>query len=84
MIKTMNSKMTRNSQLSTHEPKNRNKNKKKKIQSRQLEQKRNHRNGDHMDGYQQRVGEGKMGKKVKGIRSIIGRRNIDGERLRIV
>ena len=25
-----------------------------------------------MDGYQQRVGEGKMGKKVKGIRSIHG------------
>ena len=38
--------MTRNSQLSTTEPK-----KKKKL-SKQLEQEQNHRNGDHMEGYQ--------------------------------
>ena len=40
----MNSKMTRNSQLSTTEPK---KNQKNKL-SKQLEQEQNHRNGDHM------------------------------------
>ena len=50
MIKTSNSKMTTNSQLSTTEPK------KNKL-SKQLEQ-QNHRNGDHMEGYQ---GEGKLG-----------------------
>ena len=42
--------MTRNSQLSTIEP-NKNKN---KI-SKQLEQEQNHRNGIHMEGYQQVV-----------------------------
>ena len=42
----MNSKMTTNSQLSTTEPKNKNK------LSKQLEQEQNHRNGDHMEGYQ--------------------------------
>ena len=41
----MNSKMTTNSLLSTTEPK------KKKL-SKQLEQEQNHRNGDHMEGYQ--------------------------------
>ena len=53
MIKNMNSKMTTNSQLSTIEPKNKNKNK----LSEQLEQEQNQRNGDHMEGYQ-RVGGG--------------------------
>ena len=43
-IKTMNSKMTTNSQLLTMESKNKNKNKLNK----QLEQEQNHRNGDHM------------------------------------
>ena len=44
----MNSKMTTNSQLSTTKPKN-----KTKIElSKQLEQEENHRNGDHMEGYQ--------------------------------
>ena len=38
--------MTTNSQLSTTEPKNKNK------LSKQLEQEQNHRNGDHMEGYQ--------------------------------
>ena len=41
----MNSKMTTNSQLSTTEQK------KTKL-SKQLKQEQNHRNGDHMDGYQ--------------------------------
>ena len=44
-IKTMNSKMTTNSRLSTTEPT------KQKL-SKQLQQKQNHRNGDHMEGYQ--------------------------------
>ena len=47
-IKTMNSKMTTNSKLSTTKPK-----KKQKL-SKQLEQEQNHRNGDHMEGYQLR------------------------------
>ena len=46
MIKTMNSKMTRKSQLSTTEPK------KQKQKLSKLEQEQNHRNGDHMEGYQ--------------------------------
>ena len=45
----MNSKMTTNSQLPTTEPK-------QKL-SKQLEQEQNHRNGDHMEGYQGREGE---------------------------
>ena len=47
MIKTMNSKMTTNSQLSTTEPK-----KQKQTLSKQLEQEENHRNRDHMEDYQ--------------------------------
>ena len=43
----MNSKMTTNSQLSTTEPK-----KQKLKLNKQLEQEQNHRNGDHMEGYQ--------------------------------
>ena len=55
-IKNMNSKMTTNSQLSTTEPK-------KKNLSKQIEQEQNHRNGDHMEGYQQGWGVrgGRMG-----------------------
>ena len=44
----MNSKMTTNSQISTTEPKKKKNNK----LSKQLEQEQNHRNGDHMEGYQ--------------------------------
>ena len=65
----MNSKMTTNSELSTTEPKNKNK------LSKQLEQEQNHRNGDDMEGYQ--WGGGIMGEKVQGIRSINGRYKID-------
>ena len=50
----MKSKMIRNSQLSTTKPKNKKKNK----VSKQLEQEQNHRNGDHMEGYQQGRGVG--------------------------
>ena len=45
MIKTTNSKMTTNLQLSTTEPR-----KQKQTLSKQLEQEQNHRNGDHIEG----------------------------------
>ena len=72
--------MTTNSQLSTPEPKNKNK------LSRQLEQEQNHRNRDHMESYQWGGGEEgeRMGEKVQGIRSIISMYTIDWEMLRIV
>ena len=47
----MKSKITTNPQLSTTEPK-----KQKQKLSKQLEHEQNHRNGDHMEGYQR--GEG--------------------------
>ena len=62
----MNSKMTTNSQLSTTDPK-----KNKKNLSKQLEQEQNHRNGDHMEGYQWVGGEGENGEKAQRIRSIM-------------
>ena len=37
-----------------------------------------------MEGYEQGAGVGRMGEKVQGIRNIIGRHKIDGERLRMV
>ena len=81
MIENINSKVTRNSQLSTTEPKtSKNKNK----LSKQLEQEQYHRNGDHMEGYQRGGVEERMGEKVQGIRSIIGRYKIDRGRLRTV
>ena len=46
-MKTVNSKMTTNPQLSTTEPK-----KLKLKLNEQLEQEQNHRNGDHVEGYQ--------------------------------
>ena len=46
-IKTVNIKMTTNSQLSTTEPKKQNKHK----VSKQLGQEQYHRNEDHMEGY---------------------------------
>ena len=81
MIKTMNIKMTTNSQPSTTGPK---KTKTKNKLSKQLEQEQNPRNGDHMEGYQWGRGRGRMGEKVQGIRSINGRYKIDRGRLRIV
>ena len=57
-IKNMNNKLTTHSQLSTTEPKNKNKNK----LSKQLEQEQNYRNGDHMEDYQ---GVGGMVKRYK-------------------
>ena len=63
----MNSNMTTNSQLSTTEPKEKNK------LSKQLEQEQNYRNGDHMEGYQQGRRRGRVGGKVQRISSINGR-----------
>ena len=77
----MNSKMTTNSQLPTTKSKN---NKYKNELSKQLEQEQNHRNRDHIEGFQQGGGGGRMGEKVRGIRSIIGRYKIDKGMLRIV
>ena len=65
----MNIKMTTNSQLSTTESKNPQTNK----LSKQLEQEQNHRNEDHMEGYQQGKGGGRIGEKVQGMRSINGK-----------
>ena len=70
-IKNMNYKMTTTSQLSTIEPKEQNK------LSKQLEHEQNHRNGDHMEGYQQ-VGWGGWRGKVEGMRSITDRYKIGG------
>ena len=75
-IKTMNSKMATNSQLQTTELKN---NRHTSKLSEKLEQEQNHRNGDHMEGYQQGEGRGEQG-----IRSIIDKYKIDRERLRTV
>ena len=61
--------MTANSQLLTTTPKKINKSK----LSKQLEQEQNHRNGDHMEGYQQGIGSGREGEKVQRISSINGR-----------
>ena len=72
----MNSKMTTNSQLSTTEPKKRT-NKRKKLSKQEQGQK--HRNGDHMEGYQQGEGRGRIGQKVQRIRSINVRYKMDGE-----
>ena len=59
----MNIKMARNSQLSTTEPKN---NTNKSKLSKQLEHEQIHRNGDHVEGYQQGEGGRRMGEKVQG------------------
>ena len=53
--------MTTNSQLKKQRPK------KKNELSKQLEQEQNHRNEDHMEGYQWGEREGRMGEKVQGI-----------------
>ena len=71
--------MTTNSQLLTTIPATN----KKKI-SKQLEQEQNHRNGDHMEGYQQGGCRRMMGEKVQGIRSIHSRHKVHRGNLRIV
>ena len=52
----MKSKVTTNSQLSTPEPK-----KEKPKLSKELEEEQNHRNRDHMEGYQWRARGGRRG-----------------------
>ena len=69
--------MTTISQVSTTEPK------KQKL-SKQLQQKQNHRNADHMEGYQWGEGKSRIGEKSQGIRSINGRYKIDRGMSRIV
>ena len=66
----MNSKITTNSQPLTTEPKKQNKTKQK---TKQTEQEQNHRNGDHMEGYQWGSGTGREEEKVQRIRSMNGR-----------
>ena len=61
MIKTMNSKVTTNYQKLNLKKPHKNKNK----LSKQLEQEQNHRNGDHMESYQQ--GGGEWGKRQKTV-----------------
>ena len=51
---------------------------------KQLEQEQNHGYGDHLEGYQLGGRKGRMGEKVQGLKSIIGRYRIDWGRLRIV
>ena len=61
--------MTTNSQLLTTKPK-----KKTPKLNKQLEQEQDHRNGDHMEGYQWGSDWGK----VQGIRSINGTKQTGG------
>ena len=75
----MDSKMATNSQQSTTKSK-----KTKTNEAKQLEQEQNHRNGDHMEGYQQGSWRGRDGEKVQRISSITGRYKMDRGRLRIV
>ena len=49
-----------------------------------LEQEQNHRHGDHLEGYQLGGGRRSTGKKVQGLRSIIGKQKIHGGMLRLV
>ena len=58
----MNSEMATNSQLSTTKPK---KNKTKNKLSKTLKQEQNHRNGDHMEGYQWGSEWGERGKRYR-------------------
>ena len=60
--------MKTNSQLLTTEPKQ-----KQKQTTQTTRTDENHRNGDHMEGYQQGSGRGREMKKVQRISSINGR-----------
>ena len=57
--------MTTNSQLSTNEPKRKEKQQKQKL-SKQPEQEQNQRNGDHMEGFLWGVGREEQGGKCTG------------------
>ena len=71
--------MTTNSQLSTNEPKRKEKQRKQKL-SKQPEQEQNWRNGHHMEGFQWGGGREESVGRVQGRSSIIRRHKIDGER----
>ena len=81
MMKTMNSTMTTNIQLSTTEP--------KKQNQKQKQTKQTTTTGTESQKWRSygelaaEKGRGRMGKKAQGIRSIIGRYKIDRGRLRI-
>ena len=76
MIKSMNSKMTTNSQLSTNKPKEKQKQTKQTTRTGTESQKwRSH------EGLSIGRGGMRMGEKVQGIRSITGRYKIDRGRL---
>ena len=64
MVKNINSKMTTNSQLSATKPK-KTKNKKQKQTKRTTRMEQNHRNGDHIEAYQQERREGEWGKRYR-------------------
>ena len=71
-----------NSKMTTHNYQQLNlKNKDKNKLSKQLEQDQNHRNGDHVEGYQLGGGRGRLGEKI--LRSISSRYKIDRGRLRV-
>ena len=70
----MNIKMATNPQLSTTEF----------LKNKQSEQEQNHRYGNHLEGYQLGGERGRIGEKVQGLRSIIGRYKMDRGTLRIV
>ena len=59
-------------------------NKIKSKLSQQLEQEQNHRDGDHMEGYQQGSGRGREGEKVQRISSINDKWKTDRGRVSIV
>ena len=52
---------------------------KPKKLNEQLEQKQNHRKGDHMEGYQWGGGGGRMGEKVQGIRNVVSSKQTEGD-----
>ena len=64
-------KITTNSQLLTTKP-NKTKQNKNKL-SKQLDQEQNHRNGDHVEGYQWGSGRGREEEKVQRISRRNGR-----------
>ena len=52
--------------------------------SKQPEQEKNHRYGDHLESYQLGGRRGGMEEKVQGLKSIIGRYKMNREMLRVV
>ena len=78
-VQTMNSKMMTNSQLSTTEPKTQIQKQTKQITTTGTKSQK-----WRSPGGLSAEGEWRMGEKVQGIRSIIGRYKIDRGRLRIV